>query len=157
MAQAAGVKQRLARQAGQFVDVHGQTLAAFPTPLGLLEVDELSGLPEVKVKRLHGVAQAALDHQLEADRLRTLPGEEALAELKRLSGVGDFSAELILVRGAGAPDHFPRHEQRLHAAMADAYGLGTGAPVDELEAIAERWRPYRSWVALLFRAGLEPS
>ena len=69
--------------------------------------------------------------------------------------MGDFSAELILLRGAGEPDHFPRHERRLHRAMADAYGLPPEPPLAALEEIAERWRPYRSWASLLLRTALE--
>lgn len=62
------------------------------------------------------------------------------------------SAELILVRGVGDPDLLPRHEQRLARAVRAAYDL----PEDgEVEPVAEAWRPYRAWVALLLRAWLE--
>jgi 3-methyladenine DNA glycosylase/8-oxoguanine DNA glycosylase len=39
---------------------------------------------------------------------------EALAHLQRLPGIGPFSAQLILIRGAGHPDVFPSDERRLH-------------------------------------------
>jgi len=39
--------------------------------------------------------------------------------------------------------------------MAQAYGLGDDPSADDLSAIAEHWRPYRSWVALLLRTQLE--
>ena len=47
---------------------------------------------------------------------------------------------------------FPRSEQRLHRAMRAAYGLGDDA---DLAAVADGWRPLRSWVALLLRGWLE--
>ncbi|HKS49277.1 MAG TPA: hypothetical protein VJT49_30055 [Amycolatopsis sp.] len=59
-------------------------------------------------------------------------------------------AQLILIRGAGRPDFFPADEPRVHAKMREAYGL-PDADVTELERITQRWRPYRSWVALLLR------
>jgi len=62
-----------------------------------------------------------------------------------------FGAELILLRGAAHPDVFPRHERRLHRIMAAAYEL-TDPSIDELAAIAEQWRPYRTWAAFLLRA-----
>ena len=83
--------------------------------------------------------------------------DEALAYLQQLPGIGPFSAELVLLRGAGDPDAFPRHEQRLHRAMAAAYGLGDAPDFDVLERVADRWRPYRSWVGLLLRNSPEDS
>jgi 3-methyladenine DNA glycosylase/8-oxoguanine DNA glycosylase len=82
--------------------------------------------------------------------LLALGPDEALRRLQKLPGIGPFSAQLILVRGAGHPDVFPADEQRLHAEMRASYGL-PGADVAELEEVARRWRPYRSWVALLLR------
>ncbi|MFF2811546.1 hypothetical protein ACFVT2_31105 [Streptomyces sp. NPDC058000] len=75
----------------------------------------------------------------------------ALAELCALPGIGPFSAELVLIRGAGHPDVLPRHEPRVHRVIATAYGLDAPAAADiaRLARAADRWRPYRSWVATL--------
>lgn len=151
--QAAHVKARLAEEHGQAVDVAGRRLHAFPTPARLRRIDGIPGLTGVKVERLHALADAALDGRLDADRLRGEPAEFALTDLKELPGIGPFSAELILIRGAGHPDVFPLAEPRVHQAMAAAYGLEAGAADDtaRLAVIAKAWRPYRSWVALLLR------
>jgi DNA-3-methyladenine glycosylase II len=77
--------------------------------------------------------------------------DEALAHLKKLPGIGPFSAELILVRGVGLVDLFPSETPRLHHIMGDLYDLGPEPPLAQLEAIAELWRPYRGWAAFLFR------
>lgn len=74
-----------------------------------------------------------------------------LTELRELAGVGPFAAELILIRGALHPDVFPAHERRVHGEVARAYGLENPTP-EQLDGIAERWHPYRSWVSLLLRA-----
>lgn len=114
----------------------------------------MPGLTDIKIQRLHALAEAALDGKLDAPHLRALPVDHALAELRTLPGIGPFSAELILIRGAGHPDVFPRHEPRVHKAIATAYGLGaptTDDDVTPLAEIADRWKPYRSWVAFLLR------
>ncbi|GAB2976089.1 hypothetical protein GCM10017788_40710 [Amycolatopsis acidiphila] len=67
---------------------------------------------------------------------------------------GPFSAQLILVRGAGHPDVFPDSEERLHAEMRELYALPEASPA-ALAEVADRWRPYRSWVALLLRTHRE--
>ncbi|KOT52347.1 Fe-S cluster assembly protein HesB [Streptomyces rimosus subsp. rimosus] len=155
--QAAAIKARLAERYGQRVRVAGRDLHAFPTPPVLRSLTRIPGLPDEKVARLRALAEAAETGELDAARLRAMPGDYALAMLRALPGIGPFSAELILIRGAGHPDVFPRHEPRLHASMADAYGLGAAGSEDvgRLAAIADRWRPYRSWVALLLRVHAE--
>lgn len=153
--QAAHVKQGIAEELGEKVVVDGERLHAFPPPNKLVELREYGGVSNRKVGWLQATARAALDGKLDASRLRSAGHEEALASLKELPGIGDFAAELTLVRGAGEPDYFPRHERRLHRTMAEAYGYPRVPAVDVLEHIAERWRPYRSWVSVLFRNELE--
>ena len=110
-----------------------------------------------KPEWLRALAHAALDGRLDAARLRAMPHEEAMADLKKLPGIGDFSAGLTLLRGAGAPDAVPAAEPRLGRAVALAYGLPGPATPEQIRAISERWRPYRTWVTLLLRAQLEYS
>ncbi len=84
-----------------------------------------------------------------------MPRDEALADLRELPGIGGFSAELVLMRGAGSPDVVPLQEPRLARAVATEYGLPSSASADDLVRIADGWRPYRSWVALLLRVRQE--
>lgn len=153
--QAARLKSRIGEQHGQIFEIHGDLRHAFPPPGRLLEVDSLGGVSATKLSRLHAVARATSAGQLDADRLRALPPDEALLQLQELPGVGPFSAELILIRGAMAPDVFAIAERRLHASMRDAYALPADTPISELAAIADAWRPYRTWISLLFRTARE--
>jgi DNA-3-methyladenine glycosylase II len=155
MAAAATVKERIAQRFGTRHLVDDVELWAFPVPERLVEVAGDLPVPEVKQHRLQALAGAALDGRLDGQRLRSLPVDEALAAVRELPGMGPFSAELVVVRGAGAPDVFPRSEGRLHAGMAALYGLAAPS-VDELERLAESWSPYRSWVSLLVRADSVP-
>jgi DNA-3-methyladenine glycosylase II len=61
----------------------------------------------------------------------------------------------VLLRGAGDPDHLPRHEPRLCRGAAIAYGLDELPDRLWLEERAQAWRPYRTWVVLLLRVLLE--
>lgn len=102
-----------------------------PRPAALRAVTHVPGLSDIKPKRLHALAEAALGGQFDAPRLRALPG------------IGPFCAELVLIRGAGHLDVFPRREPRVHQAIATAYGLGTSAAADvtRLAGIADRGSP----------------
>jgi DNA-3-methyladenine glycosylase II len=158
--QAAAVKARIAERLGEPVSFGGRVVHAFPAPqrladLGLAELDTFPGLAGRKPEWLRSVARAALDGRLDAARLRAMPHEEAMADLKQLPGIGDFSAGLTLLRGAGSPDAVPGAEPRLARAIALAYGLPGPASPEQVLAISENWRPYRTWVTLLLRTLLE--
>ncbi|MGI8594710.1 MAG: DNA-3-methyladenine glycosylase family protein [Solirubrobacteraceae bacterium] len=151
MAQALALKSALAERLGEEVEIDGERLRAFPGPRALATLDSFPGVPAVKLERLRALGAAAAEGALDGARLRGVEVEEALAALETLPGVGPFSAGLILVRGASHPDVFPTAEPRLHAAMRSAYDRRE-ASVEQLAAIADAWRPYRSWVSVLFRA-----
>lgn len=122
-----------------------------PAPEALHGLGPSTGLSAVKRDRLAVIGDAARAGLLDGRALRAMPAEDALDLVRQLPGVGPFSAELIVARGAGHPDVFPEHEHGLLPNMAAAYG--TSDP-GELTDIADRWRPYRSWAAFLLRIGL---
>ncbi len=154
IAQAAKTKQRLAEQHGSVMELDGRRLYAFPVPDVLGKLHSFEGVAERKLPWLRSVAKAAIEGELDGQRLRTLEASQAIDELRRLPGIGPFGAELILIRGATHPDLFPTHERRLHEEIARAYKLRDPS-LAALHAIADGWRPYRSWVALLLRTRRE--
>jgi DNA-3-methyladenine glycosylase II len=151
--QAAAVKQRLQQELGAEIMIHGERRLAFPSPERALASAALPGLSALKAERLRAVAEAAMSGRLDAARLRALPADEAIAALKALPGIGDFYAQLILIRGVGSPDFLPTAESRLLRAVGLAYGIESPSQAD-VERIAESWRPFRSWVAFLLRVSL---
>jgi len=153
--QAAGIKARMAEQLGEPVIFGGRVVHAFPSPQRLAGLDAFPGLAGRKPEWLRSLAQAALDGQLDTARLRAMPHEEAMADLKKLPGIGEFSAGLTLLRGASDPDAVPGQEPRLARAVALAYGLPGPATPEQVVDISEQWRPYRTWVTVLLRTRLE--
>ncbi|MEH0845698.1 hypothetical protein V6U81_25250 [Micromonospora sp. CPCC 205711] len=156
--QAATVKARLTERLGTATPLPDGPVTAFPAPAVLRDAaGELTGLGLAgrKPEWLRGIAEAALDGRLDAARLRALDAADALRELTALPGVGPFSAELILLRGAGATDVVPRSERRLRQAVRDAYRLPADVGDETLARISDRWRPYRTWVSLLLRTWRE--
>jgi DNA-3-methyladenine glycosylase II len=145
-------KQRIAHTYGALVTVDGRELRAFPGPREVLAAPSLPSVNPVRTARIRELATAALDDTLTAAALRAMPTEEAIAALRELPGIGAFSAGLILIRGAGAPDVFTTSEPRLLTAIRTAYGLPEGAALENYRDLAERWRPLRSWVSFWLRA-----
>lgn len=152
--QAAGIAAGIRHAHGARVEVAGAELAAFPAPAVLRRVAPELPLPEVKQVRLQAVAEAALEGRLDGGRLRAMPAEDAIADVQQLPGIGPFSAELVVVRGAGHPDRLPLSEARLHASMVELYSLADDEPAT-LEAVAQEWAPFRSWASVLLRIDRE--
>lgn len=151
MRQAQGVKDRLCRELGAMVDVHGHRLWCFPGPDVLVQLTSYRGLFGRKVEYLSQLGHAALHGELDTETLRKLPQPQALEQLKRLMGIGEFGSQLIRLRALSAVDELPTAERRLLEAVRDAYGLTHDPDMAELAKIADGWRPYRMWVAVHLR------
>jgi DNA-3-methyladenine glycosylase II len=151
MAQGATLRRRLSEELGDRVVIGGRTVVTFPAPDRLARLEPMPGMTIRKVANLRALGEAAIEGEVDVDVLRGMPVEEAVRHLTKLPGIGPFSAELTLIRGAGVVDLFPRETPRLHRAMAELYDLGPEPPLARLEAIARGWQPFRGWVAFLVR------
>ena len=151
MRQAARIKLGLAESGGATLEIGGQKLHAFALPDRLLEVTEAPGLNPEKLNRLHEVARAALDGRLDAARLRSLQFDDALASLREIRGIGEWSSQHVLLRGAGVADAVPLADPRARLAIKAAYDLPAELDDAELTAIADGWRPFRMWGFVLIR------
>jgi len=151
--QSARIKARLAELAGDRIDLDGRSFTTFPRPDRLLELDDVPGLNAEKMTRLHGLAGAALDGRLDTERLRGLPTADALAELRTLRGIGEFTAEAVLLRGCGIVDEVPKSDTMGPEAVAQLYALDGPPDAAAYAAVTDGWRPYRMWAVVLVRVG----
>ena len=152
-ASAAKLRRELAENLGASFELGGVTLAAFPQPQRLLEVELGAGHHAAeRLARVKGVAGAAIDGSLDAQRLRSLGPERAYEELQTLRGIGPFYATLIVLRSVGFADApLVIEERHLLGHLGRFYGLDGPATLDQYRAISEPWRPFRTWAAVLVR------
>lgn len=132
-----------ARLRDDLVREHGQG-GAFPPP-ELLRTLDLE-LPGRKAEYVHAVADAALDGRLDGATLRAMGVDDAVRSVQAVKGLGPFAAELVVLRGANAPDAVPRHERRLNDEIAHHYG-----PDHPVAEVSQAWRPFRTWAAFHLR------
>src|SRR5207237_10111812 len=79
-------------------------------------------------------------------RRTTSAGEDAVAKLVTLPGIGDWTAEYIAMRALREPDAFPVSDLGLLRAMRRYLARPSPAL---LQRRAERWRPWRAYAAML--------
>lgn len=150
--QGIALRRRLSEAHGAVFDIAGRPEAALPLPEQLLEIDGFAGLPVDRIPRLHAIARAAIDSELDVDRLATMAPEAAMTELQKLPGIGPFYSSLIVIRSLGLTDVLSTEESHSRDAIRELYGLDHTPDDAELERIAEKWRPFRTWASVMLRA-----
>jgi DNA-3-methyladenine glycosylase II len=146
------LRAKLSEAHGASFDLAGRQTLALPTPSALLALDSFPGLPADRIPRLHAVARAAHEGRLSAQRLSAMEPEEAMRDLQQLPGIGSFYSALIVVRACGNADVLSVKETMSRAAAAELYGWTTEPSDEEYAALAERWRPFRTWAGVMMRA-----
>lgn len=154
MRQGQGIKDRMCRELGASIDIHDHRLFCFPAPEVIAHLTSYKGLFGRKVEYLNALGRAALAGELDTEMLRAMSRDEALYALRRLPGIGEFGSQLVRLRALSAVDELPTSERRLLGAVRTEYGLTHDPDIAELERIAERWHPYRMWVAVCLRRTL---
>jgi DNA-3-methyladenine glycosylase II len=151
--QAAALWRRLSATLGRSFELAGQVRHAFPVPERLLGLETFPGLEPRRIERLHGVAERALAGELDPDQLAAMDTDRAVAALRAVPGLGPFYAGLIYLRATGVSDALTLGEPRIPYYVRHYYGLtGTDVPgTQTLRQIAESWRPFRTWAAVLIR------
>ena len=150
--QGIALRRRLSEQHGRVFTLAGRPEPALPLPEQLLALEEFPGLPADRIPRLHAIARAAADGQLDVRRLAGMTPAEAMLDVQRLPGIGPFYSALIVIRACGLTDVLSTQEEHTRAAVQALYRLDHAPDDAELERIAEAWRPFRTWAAVSLRA-----
>jgi len=107
-----------------------------------------AGLSNAKVEFLRDLAARVTDGRLGLQRLKDLPDEDVVAELIQVKGIGLWSAEMFLIFHLGRPDVVSTGDLGIRRAIQVTYGLDELPGPEEVERIAEPWRPHRTLACL---------
>jgi AraC family transcriptional regulator, regulatory protein of adaptative response / DNA-3-methyladenine glycosylase II len=136
---------------GRLVQAFGKPLSLgrglthlFPTPEALASAEiAVIGVPQARAHTLRALASAVANQTLRLDAARGL--DDAVARLRRVPGIGEWTAHYIAMRALGEPDAFPASDLGLRKALG-----GERAPLSptEVASLAEAWRPWRAYAAM---------
>ncbi|HTJ45390.1 MAG TPA: AlkA N-terminal domain-containing protein [Kofleriaceae bacterium] len=133
--------------AGKLVEICGARIGsgrfAFPTPAALARADlGALGMPGARKLALIELARAAEQDAQLFHPFGTV--EEAIARLKSIRGIGEWTAQYIALRALREPDAFPASDLGL---LRGAARRGARPTPNQLLRRAESWRPWRAYAA----------
>ncbi len=129
--------------------IDGETCYAFPRPetLAALRVEDLRGmkLSQRKAEYVHGIACTALDDPEFIEGLHHLDDEAVVRQITSLRGVGNWTAQWLLIRALGRPDALPLGDLALRRVVSRLYFQDEPLNDTEVEEFCRRWSPYRTY------------
>ncbi len=95
------------------------------------------------------LARAVVHGNLDLKSLEKLPDEAVKIELKKVKGIGDWTADIYLLMALLRADVMPKGDLALHVAWKKLKRLEHAPHADEFQQIATRWKPFRAVAARL--------
>jgi DNA-3-methyladenine glycosylase II len=130
------------------LDLLGTEDARFFTPEEFLTATDedlrAAGLSRQKLAYLRDLADKFASGQLREDEFAHLDDEEVIRRVTSVKGIGRWTAEMFLIFSLGRPDVLPVDDLGVRRGFQQVYGLDGLASPEQMRAIAEPWRPFRS-------------
>lgn len=121
---------------------------AIPQPAQLAELsDDMfrgAGVSRQKAGYMRSLAEHFASGQLDDRAIRRAPDDAVIEMVTQVKGIGRWTADMVLLFCLGRPDVLPVGDLGIQNSMRAAYDLDGPPKPDEMTAIAEPWRPYRS-------------
>ena len=102
------------------------------------------GFSRQKIHYTQLLAQAILNGQFQPEQLTHLPDEVIKIEMKKLKGIGDWTADIYLSECLLRTDILPKGDIAMEEAFRVLKGLEKRPTYPDFEAATEHWRPWRS-------------
>jgi DNA-3-methyladenine glycosylase II len=120
------------------------------TPAAFLTLDDRTlraiGFSRQKAGYARDLAIALMDG-FDLETLERLTDDEVRRSLMGLRGIGRWTADVYLTMCLLRPDVWPHGDQALATGAMELLGSPERPTFDQLEALSERWRPYRAVAA----------
>lgn len=136
--------------------IHSRLLSLFPEndPKPELMIDMSlaklrgAGLSKQKIGYVKAIAKVASDNGLRHEELSKKSDDDLIKYLTELHGVGQWTAEIILMFSFNRKNSFPVGDVGIQNAMRRLYKLDEEGQEfkKKLISIAEQWHPYRAVV-----------
>jgi len=144
------LKKRLVEGYGEGLKYKGEEYWLFPKPqvIADLDVSELKELQFTtrKAEYIISLAKYMTNGELTMEKLEDLKSYEAIHKrLLALRGVGNWTADYVIMKCFNLDKAFPISDVGLHNALKNILELSEKPSIDEIEKMAEKWRGWESY------------
>jgi DNA-3-methyladenine glycosylase II len=138
------LKQRLVQAFGYETEIDGYPYYLYPPPevLAVVPPEKLLEMQFSKGKTayiLH-VAQQMAEGNLTAEQLLQMDYSAALEKLVSLKGIGNWSANYVLMKYARFPQALPLEDAGLHNALKNRMRLAVKPPIPDVKEYTAHWK-----------------
>jgi len=146
------ISQQLAVKAADTIYGRVKKLASGQvTPKRIVSISESqmreAGVSAAKFKAIQGLASAALEKQININKLHEIESdEEIFNQLTSLWGIGPWTVDMFMIFQLGRLDIWPTGDLGVRRGWETIYKLPEKITPAELEKKGEKFRPYRSVV-----------
>jgi 3-methyladenine DNA glycosylase/8-oxoguanine DNA glycosylase len=138
---------RLVQRFGRQSEFDGRCFYAFPSAETIAETPASAlrdcGMSGKKAEALRQLARMIESGELSEQAVSAVSTRDALEYLQKLPGIGRWSAALVLLRGLGRMDVFPRGDSGVARALTLLIGV---QPEGLLESVVERFGEHRGYL-----------
>ena len=132
--------------------IYGRVLGLYggetPTPAQVVRTPDARlravGLSTRKVEYIKDLARQTHAGTLAVNAIHEMEDAEVIATLTRVRGIGEWTAQMVLMFRLGRPDVLPVLDLGVQKAIKLLYGLRTHPSPERVAKIGARWAPYRT-------------
>jgi DNA-3-methyladenine glycosylase II len=139
LASAKAVYRKLERNIKPFTPIRFEEL-------GIAYLKSL-GITRQKSSYCINIAAAIIDDKLDLKSLNIMNDDDAKEMLKRIKGIGSWTADIYLLMALCRPDIWPSGDIALAKSMRKIKRLKSYPTYEKQVKIAKKWQPYRSVAA----------
>jgi DNA-3-methyladenine glycosylase II len=102
-----------------------------------------------KIVYARELARAVQSKTLNLKKISSAHEDEVRQELKKIKGIGDWTVDVYLMHALQRTDLFPLGDIALVNSLKETKQLHPHTTREDMLAIAESWRPYRTIAAMI--------
>ncbi|MEM4377439.1 MAG: DNA-3-methyladenine glycosylase [Candidatus Nitrosotenuis sp.] len=143
------ITQQLSGKAAESISKRFRKMyGGFPKPREVVKTPHSKlrkvGLSDMKVTYIKDLSKKIESNDLRLDSLKDMNDEEVIEHLSQVKGIGRWTAEMFLIFSLGRLDVLPVGDLGLRKGVQKLYSLSELPQKDQIERLAEKWRPYRT-------------
>jgi len=143
------LKERLVKEYGKSFKHESKTYYAFPDPevIAKLSPEDLRPyqISQRKAEYLIGVAKIIAQGELDKIALLKLSPEAAKEKLIKIRGIGNWTANYVIMKCLRYPDGFPLEDVGLHNALKLQMNLPKKPDLATINKLGTKWQPWRGY------------